>query len=104
MVSDSAWSCLAIHRAPLNPDCASSADPESDCQSEIEPEPEGWEGDDFDVSGWAQATEFTEAQVVPRGGYDEVTWHAAARLIWSSDLVIDNTLLCRVTVSGDVVH
>lgn len=98
-VTDSDWSCLVVHRAPINPECVSSSDPESDCQAEIRPEPEGWKLDDFDASGWEAATEFTEAQVSPRGGYDQIDWDPAARLIWSSDLVIDNTLLCRTTVT-----
>lgn len=100
--TDSKWSCLVLHRAPLNPDeCIDSSDPASVCRAEIHEEPDGWKRSDFDLNGWSSATEHTEEQVQPRGGYDQVDWDAAARLIWSSDLVLDNTLLCRVTVTGD---
>lgn len=94
------WRCLSIHRAPLNRDCERSADPASACRAEISPEPDGWHDAEFDDSSWPAATEHTAAAVRPRRGYDEIDWHPAARLIWAPDLEIDNTILCRTTLSA----
>ena len=41
----------------------------------------------------------TSRQVGPKGGYDNINWDAAAKLVWSDDLVLDNTLLCRMTIT-----
>lgn len=100
-VSNSEWRCIAIHRAPLNKSCERSSDPTSDCQSNITQEPDGWMNPDFDDSEWPNAVEHSAQDVRPRHGYDEVDWHADTRLIWTQDLEIDNTLLCRVTLSSD---
>ena len=97
-VSSAAWRCTVIHRPPLNPDCEQSADPASDCLSEISDEPAGWMAEDYDVSAWETAHEYTAAQVGTKDGYDEIAWDAAARLIWTADLEADNTLLCKVVV------
>ncbi len=96
--SDATWRCLVIHEAPLNKECEDSDAPLTDCESEISDEPEGWMDADFDDSGWDAATEYSEAAVDPKDGYDEITWDAAASLIWSGDLEADNTVLCRVSV------
>ena len=99
-VSSSAWKCMVIHKAPTNKDCEKDANPEETCLSEITDEPAGWKNADFDDSGWESATEHSEAAVGPKDGYDEISWDSTARLIWTSDLETDNTLLCRYTVSG----
>ncbi|MCA2980178.1 MAG: PEBP family protein [Myxococcaceae bacterium] len=99
LVSNAAWRCLVIHRAPINVACEKSASPETDCQAEISPEPPGWKLPTFDVSAWPASVEYTEAQVSPRDGYTQVVWDASARLIWSKSLKQDNTLLCKVIVN-----
>jgi len=53
---------------------------------------------DFDDSSWPRAVEHSVAAVDPKDGYDRVEWDPTARLIWSEDLEVDNTLLCRATV------
>ena len=97
-VSDESWRCLVIHRAPLNKSCVRSAEPESSCQSVIDPEPDGWMEAEFDDSEWPQAIVHSAQAVQPRRGYDEITWNPAAKLIWGEELEIDNTVLCRFTI------
>jgi len=98
LVSDDSWRCLVTHEAPLNKDCESSADPDADCEYRTADEPDGWMDLDFDDSGWATATEHSEASVSPKDGYDEFSWDSAAQLVWGADLESDNTILCRARV------
>ncbi|MEI6497811.1 MAG: PEBP family protein, partial [Actinomycetota bacterium] len=98
--TSTAWKGLVIFRAPLNTDCVKSTDPLTACQHEILSEPDGWTSPTFDDSAWVAATEFTAAEVGPKEGYDTITWVPDAKLIWSSDLKVDNTILWRVTVPG----
>jgi hypothetical protein len=98
-VSNDSWHCKAVHRAPLNSSCERSPDPEQSCQSDIEPEPENWKRADFDSNAWPNAVIHTERAVRPHGGYSRIQWHPTAKLIWTEDLEIDNTLLCRFTLT-----
>ncbi len=98
--TDSSWSALVIHRAPLNTECERDADPEATCAYESTDAPDGWTDTAFDDSGWSSATEWTAAEVGPKDGYDEISWDAAAELIWGADLEVDNTVLLRSTVSN----
>jgi hypothetical protein len=97
-VTNAAWRCLVVHRAPTNVACEKDANPETTCLAEITAEPTGWMTAGFDDSAWPSAVEYTAAQVSPRDGYTEVAWDASAKLIWSASLKQDNTLLCRVVV------
>jgi hypothetical protein len=97
-VSDSRVRCLAVHRAPLNAECEKAGDPLAACQSRILEEPAGWKSAGFDVSGWEAAKVYSAREVGPKGGYDGIRWDAAAKLIWTSDLKADNTLLCKLRV------
>lgn len=99
-VSDSAFKCLVVHKAPLNPGCEKDANPSATCRSRIDPEPAGWKGAGYDISGWESATVYTPAQVGPKDGYNTIAWAPSARLIWSSDLKADNTLLCKLRVAA----
>jgi hypothetical protein len=54
---------------------------------------------DFDDSDWPAAVEHSVSEVGPKGGYDNIPRDNAAKLIWSEDLVLDNTVLCRMTVT-----
>ena len=97
-VTDSTWRCLVIHAAPLSPACADESDPEvgvGPCQFHLIDEPEGWRMPVFDDSGWASAVEYSENDVRPKDGYDQIDWSSEAQLIWAADLERDNTLLCR---------
>ncbi len=98
LVSSSAWRCLVIHKAPLNPSCEKDANPLQSCRWQSDPEPSGWKLAAFDDAGWPFATEHTAAAVGPKDGYLQIAWDPRARFIWSSDLKLDNTVLCRVTV------
>ena len=99
--TDSTMRCLVVHRAPTDRTCAVSANPvagEGACgfvETEI---PANWTSPDFDDSAWPNATEHSERDVSPKDGYDRVSWTRSAKLVWSDDLVQDNTLLCRLTV------
>ncbi len=97
-VTSAAWRVLVIHRAPLNTECADDPDPDATCEFESLPAPDGWAAIGFDDSAWAAATEWSESDVRPKDGYDEISWDDSARLVWGSDLQVDNTVLLRVTV------
>ncbi len=101
-VTNAAWKCLVIHRAPMEKSCEDSSNPiagEGACAFERREEPTGWRGLAFDDADWPNAAEHSIAAVDPKHGYDAVDWDSNARLIWSADLERDNTLLCRFTVS-----
>jgi len=102
-VTDSTWACLVIHAAPLDRSCEGSTDPvpgEGACTFESADPPAGWMAPDFDDSAWPAAVEHDARAVDPKGGYDQIEWSPDARLIWSADLEIHNTLLCRATIEG----
>ncbi len=97
-VSGGDWRCMAIHKAPLNRSCEQSDNPEQSCGSEITPEPDGWKQANFDDSLWPAAVVHSASDVRPHGGFDAVNWQSSAKLIWSDDLEIDNTVRCRFTL------
>ena len=99
-VSDESWRCLAIHQAPVNRTCQRSSSPEQDCESVIQPEPDNWKDADFDDGAWPDAVVRTRQEVRPMGGFNRVAWNSEARLIWTADLDVDNTVLCRFTISA----
>ena len=100
-VSSADWSCLVIHTAPLDKSCESDADPvagQGACGFDASGEPDGWDSVDFDATDWPAADVYSEREVSPKDGYDEITWDASADLIWGPDLEQSNTVLCRLTV------
>lgn len=97
-VSDDSWRCIAIHQAPLNKSCERAEDPSASCESRIIDAPENWRHDDFDDSKWPAAVVHSAQAVRPHGGYRNVRWQPEASLIWTEDLEIDNTVLCRFTL------
>lgn len=100
-VTNSSMRCLTIHRAPLDRACAKEDNPiagEAACQFTTTAMPENWTAPDFDDSAWPTATEHTARAVSPKDGYDAIEWTSSAKLIWSDDLVQDNTLLCRMVL------
>ena len=97
-VTNSGWKLKVIHRAPLNPACEKARDPDTACKFERTEAPPDWASNDFDDGSWIAATHWTEADVRPKGGYNKIKWDGAARLIWGSDLEVDNTILLRLTV------
>lgn len=99
-VTNAEWKCLVVHRAPLDVSCEKSANPKADCTATVSHEPDGWKSASFDTSAWPAAIEYSAAAVDAKMGYDEVAWDASARLIWSSSLKQDNTLLCKLVVAA----
>ena len=100
-VSSSAVTCTVIHKAPLNAACASESNPTvASCGATIAAEPATWKSAGFDTSGWQSAAVYTAAQVGTKEGYDTIAWDATAKLIWTTDLKADNTLLCKITVTA----
>ena len=97
-VTNSGWQVHVIHRAPLNPECEKASNPDTACRFEKTQAPSGWAGAGFDASQWATATEWTDAAVRPKDGYNRIQWDASAQLIWGSDLEVDNTILLRLIV------
>lgn len=100
-VTSTAFKCKVIHKAPLNTACAKEANPTvASCGATILAEPSGWKSAGFNTTGWESATAYTAAQIGVKDGYYDIAWDAAAKLIWTSDLNADNTLLCKTTVTG----
>ncbi len=105
-VTDADWKSLVIHKAPLDVACAGESDPAAGvgpCTFEALDEPDGWKTGGFDDSAWTPATEHSVQAVRPKHGYDEIEWDPSAKIIWSSDLEKDNTVLIRTTVMSDGV-
>jgi hypothetical protein len=101
-VTNSEVRCLVVHRAPIDRSCEGESSPvagEGACDFEETATPADWTSPDFDDSAWPAAIEHSVRAVDPKDGYDEISWDASAELIWSADLELDNTLLCRVTVA-----
>ena len=100
MATDKSWKSTVLYRAPLNQDCVTSTKPLIDCRSSVIAAPKNWYSITFDDSKWITATEFSKAEVGVKGGYLEVAWDNSAKLIWSKDLKIDNTVLFRKVVKS----
>lgn len=100
-VTDQKARVLVTHRAPLDRGCATETQPvagQGKCTFISLPKPDHWNSPDFDDSRWSPATVYTESQVQPKEGYQQIRWSPVARLIWSSDLLADNTVLMRLSV------
>lgn len=100
-VTDASWKCLVVHHAPTDATCANESDPkvgEGKCTARITKAPNGWQAVGFDDSQWTNATIHSSSEVRPKGGYDQITWQKSAKLIWSEDLKLDNTVLCRTVI------
>lgn len=100
IVTDDSWTALTIHQAPLDKSCESDPDPDATCEFEASDAPADWTTADFDDSSWDVASVWSESDVDPKIGYDEISWYDSAQLIWGSDLEIDNTVLFRVTAGS----
>lgn len=95
------WKCTVIHEAPLDKSCESESNPvagQGSCAFTALDEPAGWKSATFDDSTWNNATVYSESQVGPKDGYDQISWDSAANLIWTPDLETHNTILCRLVV------
>lgn len=100
--TDGKMRCLVVQRAPLDRACAKEKNPvagEGVCGFVETKIPENWTAVGFDDSAWPAATEHSIRDVSPKDGYDEIDWDSSAKLVWSDDLVQDNTLLCRMKIA-----
>ena len=77
-----------------------SNDPESTCNAYHEELPADWMMPDFDDSGWQAASTYTADDVTNQVGFRnyEDTLFAGADFIWTSNLVLDNNIVCRTTI------
>jgi len=96
------WKSLIIFKAPLNQDCVKSSNPLADCHSKTINTPSNWYSPSFNDKSWTSAKEYTRAQVGVKDGYNEVNWDENAKLIWSSSLTTDNTVLFRSVFKAPV--
>jgi phosphatidylethanolamine-binding protein (PEBP) family uncharacterized protein len=97
--SDTTWKSLVINKAPLNPECVSSTNPLTDCQSKSTSIPSKWSTSTYKDTSWKAPTTYTEEAVGVKDGYADISWSKSAQLIWSSDLKLDNTVLFRKVIS-----
>jgi phosphatidylethanolamine-binding protein (PEBP) family uncharacterized protein len=97
------WKFFLVNKAPTNPSCSTSVNPKTDCKFENHSVPSNWSSTSYSTSKWTRAVEYSEAQVGPKEGYFEIEWDAAAHLIWSSSLTLDNVVLFRTRVEKSPV-
>ena len=98
--TNTSWKTLVINKAPLNPECVSSANPIVDCKYQNINTPSSWSTNSFKDTAWKSATSYTKEEVGVKDGYFDISWSNTAGLIWSSDLKLDNTVLIRKTISA----
>jgi phosphatidylethanolamine-binding protein (PEBP) family uncharacterized protein len=98
--TNSRWKSFVIQKAPINTDCVTASNPLTSCQSSTQKVPSGWSAKTFKDGGWKSSSEFTEPEVGVKEGYFNFSWDPSARLIWSSDLKLDNTVLFRSLISA----
>lgn len=99
-VTNGSWQTLVLSKAPLNPSCVTSSNPTVDCKSSTIPAPAGWSKTGASSKGWKTASVYTPAQVGVKEGYAMITWNPAAKLVWSGDLELDNTVLLRTSIKA----
>lgn len=97
--TDSTWKSLVVFKAPLNPECVTSKAPLTECKSQTIKNSTTWYSSTYKDSSWLNAKEFTKEAVGVKDGYFNIDWSANAKLIWSNDLKLDNTILFRKVVS-----
>jgi len=101
--TDKSWKTLLVNKAPLNAECVTSKNPIQDCKFANTAIPANWSASTFKDSNWKTATEFTEKEVGVKDGYFDIDWSPSSKLIWTSDLKLDNAILIRKTVASSVI-
>lgn len=94
--TNSEWVCKSIHQAPLDTSCASDT---TTCSANILPMPSGWASATFDDSDWPAAVVHSDRAVGPKREHGRLSWDSESEFIWGDDLRVDNTILCRITLS-----
>lgn len=93
------WKSLVTNSAPLNPSCVTSTKPNIDCQSSTMNFPAHWNLAGFNDAKWVNAKQYSPEEVGVKEGYLDIQWNPVAKLVWSSDLKLDNTVLLRAKVA-----
>jgi phosphatidylethanolamine-binding protein (PEBP) family uncharacterized protein len=101
--TDKSWKTLLVNKAPLNTECVNSNNPIQDCEFANTVIPANWATSTFKDSQWKSATEFTEKEVGVKEGYLDISWSPSSKLIWTSDLKLDNTILIRKIVTSSAI-
>ena len=120
LVTGADWKCRPYYIAPLDdPACvvedelgnrdssacgdrAQCATQNADvCRALHYPVPEDWASPDFDDSEWNTASLYTADRVTNQRAYADYTslW-SDADFIWTSNLDLDNQVLCRITIEA----
>jgi phosphatidylethanolamine-binding protein (PEBP) family uncharacterized protein len=89
-VSNATWKAKSFFKGPLDHD---SANP----KVEHTLIPTNWFAVDFDDSGWANATEYSEERVNPKEPFYNADF-SGAKFIWTEDLDLDNTIIFRTKI------
>ncbi|MEM7134575.1 MAG: hypothetical protein AAF702_50380 [Chloroflexota bacterium] len=83
-----------------------SNDPENSCMAYLEELPANWMAKEYDDSAWLSATTYTADDVTNAEAFRdyEETLFAGADFIWSSNLVLDNAVVCRATIDAPTTN
>lgn len=123
--TDETWKCKVFYVAPLddagcvafdargNADSSSCPsedatvscidnDPTTTCRALHVPLPDDWMAPELDDSGWLAATTYTADEVTGSPAFRdyEDTLFRGAEFIWTSNLDLDNQVVCRKTVQS----
>ncbi len=123
-VTSADWKCRMFYAAPLDDAscvvedvngiadssaCSSSDttvacvsnDPENSCQAYHQTLPDNWASPEYDDSNWPSASTYSADDVTNADGFRnyENTLFSGASFIWTSNLNLDNQVVCRATVS-----
>ncbi|MBL9093620.1 MAG: hypothetical protein JNL96_20550 [Planctomycetaceae bacterium] len=91
-VTDATWKAKKYSWGPIDGDVKNP-------RVESVAVPENWYAVEFDDSSWANAKEYTEAEIDPKQPYYDADF-AGAKFIWTDDVKLDNTVIFRHVVDG----
>jgi len=98
--TNKSWKALVVNKAPTNPSCEKSLNPLKDCNFMNTPVPSNWSSSTYKDTKWPSAVEFSKEAVGVKDGYFDIAWSDSTKLIWGSDLKLDNVILFRTTVKS----
>jgi hypothetical protein len=89
-VTDASWRAKAFSHGPVDGDTRNP-------RVETAPIPDNWYATDFDDSDWGRAKEYSVQEIDPKEPFYDADFKGA-KFIWTSDLLLDNTVLFRRTI------
>ena len=117
-VTDADWKCTPVYISPLDEEdvpCATDGDSRectddatcyadgdySDCFAVHFATDPQWNTQGFDDSSWQDATTYEASDVTGQAAFVDYAerYYQGATFIWSSNLDLDNRVLCRVTIN-----